>query len=210
MYKTFPNIADEIIESFNLKFKGELMLLNFYDHLYKSPQTRVLVEHEKNEATHLGLIHEFLSEKYNLEQSELNPYDLRMKHQEVRLEKIKGKVMHGLLFQDDEDVIDRANSSMWLSKGNITPQQEGMLCKLQDRNLYFGGSSVKCPHCGRATKSVQHLATKCGGMLEYDYKKRHNEVVRCLHFQFTKKYGCNKNKKLKMYWLMNARRSSPS
>ena len=40
-------------------------------------------------------------------------------------------------------------------------------------------------------------------MLEYDYKKRHNEVVRCLHFQFTKKYGFNKNKKLKNYKVEN-------
>ena len=73
------------------------------------------------------------------------------------------------------------------------------MTKLQDRNLYFGGSSTKCPHCREATMSVQHLATRCGSMLNFYYKKRHDEVVRCLHFQFTKKYGLNKNKKLKNY-----------
>ena len=31
------------------------------------------------------------------------------------------------------------------------------------------------------------------------YEERHDKVVRCLHFQFTKKYGLNKNKKLKNY-----------
>ena len=107
--------------------------------------------------------------------------------------------MHGILFSDDDNIIDRSNSSTWLSKGNNSPQQEGMLCKLQDRNLYFGGASVKCPNCGKATKTVQHLATMCGAMLQRFYKTRHDEVVRCLHFQFTKKYGLNKNKKLKNY-----------
>src|SRR5699024_11240162 len=36
-------------------------------------------------------------------------------------------------------------------------------------------------------------------MLQSHYKKRHDEVVRCLHFQYTKKYGLNKNKRLKNY-----------
>ena len=81
---------------------------------------------------------------------------------------------------------DRKTSSMWLMKGNISPQQEDMLTKLQDRNLHFGGTSKRCPHCSRGSKSVEHLATHCGGMLELYYKKRHDEVVRCIHFMYAK------------------------
>ena len=73
------------------------------------------------------------------------------------------------------------------------------MCKLQDRNLYLGGTSAKCPHCRKQPKSVHHLSTHCGSMLQSHYKKRHDEVVRCLHFQYTKKYGLNKNKRLKNY-----------
>lgn len=36
-------------------------------------------------------------------------------------------------------------------------------------------------------------------VLNYDYKKRHNDVVRSIHFLYTKKYGLNKNKRLKNY-----------
>jgi len=40
-------------------------------------------------------------------------------------------------------------------------------------------------------------------MLSFDYKKRHDEVVRCLHFGYTKRFGLNKNKKLKNYKVEN-------
>ena len=36
-------------------------------------------------------------------------------------------------------------------------------------------------------------------MLNFDYKKRHNEVVRCLHFMFAKRYGIHNRNKLKNY-----------
>lgn len=32
-------------------------------------------------------------------------------------------------------IYDRRMSSMWLMKGNMSPQQEGMLTKLQDHHL---------------------------------------------------------------------------
>ena len=45
------------------------------------------------------------------------------------------------------------------------------------------------PHCGRANSTVDHLATKCDRMLGYDYVRRHNEVVRCIHLGLCNKYG---------------------
>ena len=36
-------------------------------------------------------------------------------------------------------------------------------------------------------------------MLNYEYRRRHDEVVRCLHFHFTKKYELNNRNKLKNY-----------
>ena len=51
--------------------------------------------------------------------------------------------------------------------------------------------------------SVEHLATNCGGMLSFDYKKRHDDVVRCIHLMFAKKYGLSKSKKLKNYKVEN-------
>lgn len=181
--------------------KAELMLLNLNEFLSKNIRTQCLIKNEREQASHLGLIREFLQTKYQLDS--VNPMDLKKMQEMVRKNRIQEKKMHGVLYKDDDNTYDQKISSMWLKKGNITPQQEGMLTKLQDRNLYFGGTSVKCPHCKQGRKCVEHLATHCGRMLNFDYKKRHDEVVRCLHFQFTKRYGLNKNHRLKNYCVQN-------
>lgn len=84
---------------------------------------------------------------------------------------------------------------------NIFPQQEGIYCKVQDRNIFNCDTNIqqKCPYCRQGNKTVDHLATQCGRMLNYDYKKRHNEVVRCLHFLFKREYGLNPKNKIKNY-----------
>ena len=78
--------------------KAELMLLNLHDFLSKNPKTRALAEHERNEASHLGLIHEYLQAKYGLTNSDINQFTMKCKHQEVRLSKIQEKRMHRILF----------------------------------------------------------------------------------------------------------------
>ena len=50
--------------------KAELMLLNLYEFLSKNPKTQALAEHEKNEASHLGLIRDYLEAKYRLTNSD--------------------------------------------------------------------------------------------------------------------------------------------
>ena len=46
-----------------------------------------------------------------------------------------------------------------------------------------------CPHCRERVKTVDHLVTQCDRMLYHDYLRRHNEVVRCIHFGLCPKYG---------------------
>ena len=134
-----------------------------------------------------------------MKEDEINTKNLLIKHKTSRVDRIREKKMHKILFSNEDQIIDVRQSTMWLTKGNISPQQEGMLTKLQDRNIYFGGLSSKCPHCQTGSRSVQHLSTHCGGMLNYEYRRRHDEVVKCLHYHFTKKYGLNNKNKLKNY-----------
>ncbi|KAG0413870.1 hypothetical protein HPB47_008981 [Ixodes persulcatus] len=141
--------------------KAELMLFKMLKSFEKNPQTRPLMEQEKEEKTQLGRICEYLKEKYQLEETNLTEKNIKEKQEERRMTRIKEKVMHGILFnngdsayedgraEDNDDdnssvvpsIYDRKMSSMWLTKGNMSPQREGMLTKLQDRNLYFEGMS---------------------------------------------------------------------
>ncbi|XP_029655187.1 uncharacterized protein LOC115228856 [Octopus sinensis] len=51
----------------------------------------------------------------------------------------------------------------------------------------------------RQGKTVDHLVTRCGRMLNSSYLRRHNEVVRCIHLHFCRQYGIRKTKKLKTH-----------
>ncbi|MDE5978285.1 MAG: reverse transcriptase family protein [Turicibacter sp.] len=180
----------------NIKEKAELLLLNLHDHLDKEEQTRAILICEQRLSTQLGMIKQFTGHKYGVTAA-INSKALRLKHQEKRMERIRDKRMHSIVFDNSEGHVDTKASSLWLRKGNISAKEEGMLCKLQDRNIFFHNKS--CPHCHQGKMSVEHLATNCGRMLNFDYKKRHDDVVRCLHFMFAKKFGLNERKRLKAY-----------
>ncbi|KAL6120406.1 hypothetical protein NUSPORA_02870 [Nucleospora cyclopteri] len=93
-------------------------------------------------------------------------------------------------------MVDCEASSLWLKKGNIKARDEAALCFLQDRDLFYGNKS-NCPHCKSAMKTVDHLATGCDRMLAFDYTRRHNEIVRCIHLLMFLRYGLKSSKKIR-------------
>ncbi|KAF7684130.1 hypothetical protein TCON_0671 [Astathelohania contejeani] len=83
--------------------------------------------------------------------------------------------------------------------GNIDPCTEGIYCYIQDRNVFWRDDALQCQHCGKAKKSIDHLATVCDQMLGHGYTRRHNEVLRCIHLLLANKYGFKKSKKLRSH-----------
>ncbi|KAF9761184.1 hypothetical protein NGRA_2805 [Nosema granulosis] len=144
---------------------------------------------------HLSQIEAFLLTKYKIE-DKLTLDNLK-EAQKVRLySDIKGKTYHSKLSRGQEHEIANVKaSSTWPQKGNNQARSEGNYCFLQDRNVLFGQEG-QCPHCRKHRKTVDHLATKCDRMLEHDYMRRHNEVVRCLHLLMAKKYEFTRSTKV--------------
>jgi hypothetical protein len=113
--------------------------------------------------------------------------------------KIMAKSLHSLLFKSTKDEnVDIKTSSMWLQKGNNTATSEALYCLLQDRNMFLGKQSI-CNHCNASTKTVDHLATRCGRLLYINYVQRHDEVLRCLHLHYAIQYGFKKSSKLRTH-----------
>ena len=54
-----------------------------------------------------------------------------------------------------------------------------------------------CQHCNEASRTIDHLATRCDRMLYHNYTRRHNEIVKCLHLLLCNKYGLKSSKKLR-------------
>ncbi|KAL6122425.1 hypothetical protein NUSPORA_00559 [Nucleospora cyclopteri] len=81
-------------------------------------------------------------------------------------------------------------------KGNIKVLYEVVFCFLQDRN-FLQRIRVNYLHCNSTRKTVDHLATRCDRRLSFDYRKRHNEVLRCVHFLMCIRYGLKSSKKIR-------------
>lgn len=71
------------------------------------------------------------------------------------------------------------------------------MLNLQDRNIFMGEVKT-CKHYRGAQGTVDHLATKCDRILPYEYTRRHNKVVRCIHLLMCNKFGIKslENKRL--------------
>ncbi|KAF7683737.1 hypothetical protein TCON_1054 [Astathelohania contejeani] len=78
--------------------------------------------------------------------------------------------------------------------GNIDPRAEEICCYIHDRNVFWRDVTLQCKHCGKAKKSIDHLATSYDRMLGHYYIQKHNEVLRCIHFLLANKYGFKKSK----------------
>ncbi|KAF7684449.1 hypothetical protein TCON_0367 [Astathelohania contejeani] len=49
--------------------------------------------------------------------------------------------------------------------GNTDPRAKGIYCYIQDRNVFWRDNALQCQHCGKAKKSIDHLATVVIGCL---------------------------------------------
>jgi hypothetical protein len=186
----------------NIEHRSEHMLLELNKTLERSRNVSLrraaILKVEKDNSTHLALIDGYLQAKYKVNEP-LTSKTLCEAQIKTLIADIKEKQCHERLFRVcDHELADVKDSAVWLTKGNIKPRDEGAYCFLQDRNMFFG-EQVLCPHCRAATKTVDHLATKCDRMLGHDYVRRHNEVLRCIHLLLCNKYGLKCAKKLRSH-----------
>ncbi|KAF7684301.1 hypothetical protein TCON_0516 [Astathelohania contejeani] len=115
-------------------------------------------------------------------------------------DEINKKKFHEKLYRArSNELVSLKDFSIWMKYWNIDPRAKGIYCYIQDRNVFWRDNALQCQHCGKAKKSIDHLATDCDRMLGHDYTRRHNEVLRCIHLLLANKYGFKKSKKLRTH-----------
>ena len=88
----------------NIKDKSELMLLNLHEHLSQNSSTRPIIEIERALKSHFGLIVEYLTSKYQL--TETTSKQVKQAQAQDKIEKIKQKRMHRILFENEKRYVD--------------------------------------------------------------------------------------------------------
>ena len=107
----------------------------------------------------------------------------------------KQKVMHGQFVKDKEGV-NWDKSWQWLAKGDLKGYTEALICSAQEQALRTNytkfhidknADSPLCRMCGEKGETISHLVSECGKLAQREYKGRHDNVARYVHWQL-----CNK------------------
>ncbi|KAK1347684.1 hypothetical protein LUQ84_002947 [Hamiltosporidium tvaerminnensis] len=178
------------------------MLLQLLDCLEKSKEISIrraaILKLENNNKTHLALIKGFLKVKYRLVE-EVTKKSLEEAQLAKLYNEIEKRKLHSKLYNARKnELVSVSDSSRWLKRGNIRPRNEAVFCYIHDRNVFWGADGM-CQYCGKSGKTVDHLATRCEKKLGYDYTRRHNEVVRCLHLLLLNRYKFKSSKRIRSH-----------
>ena len=134
----------------------------------------------------------------------------------------KEKVMHGQFVRELKGV-DWDKTWQWLMKGDLKGCTEALICSAQEQALRTNYikfhidktvESPLCRMCGERGESIYHLISECGKLAQREYKRRHDDVARYVHWQICRESGiesCDKwyehkpecvleNKDYKIFW----------
>ena len=109
----------------------------------------------------------------------------------------ESKALHGQILRQTED-IRNSLSWEWLRKGDIKKETEGMILAAQEQalrtnaikaNIDKQNVSALCRMCHQKEESVNHVICECSKLAQSDYKIRHDNVARIIHWELSKVYG---------------------
>ena len=127
-----------------------------------------------------------------------NPKTVKERLRRTREERYYSKPLHSAFLRETQEVRDEANSWLWVQKGYLKKETEGLIMAAQDQairtnwirhNIDKEDISPSCRSCGERDEIVSHIVSECKELAQNDYKKaRHDKVAAILHWQMCQKY----------------------
>ena len=115
----------------------------------------------------------------------------------------KEKKMYGQFKRDIGRKTDAKGRWKWLQKSDIKPETEALLCAAQEQALrtnYIKNridhsiDNDKCRMCGEKGETVWHIISECSKLAQREYKRRHDNVAKMIHWELCGKYGLDRPK----------------
>ena len=149
----------------------------------------------------------------------------RHKAQELK-QKWTEKRMYGQFIREMPEKVDKDKTWNWLVRSDLKVETEALLCAAQEqaiRTNYVKHHIDKnidnplCRMCGKRGESVQHIICECEKLAQKEYKRRHDNVARKIHWELCKKNalehkekwyehnpeGTAENEDVKLLWDIN-------
>ena len=90
-----------------------------------------------------------------------------------------------------------------MKKGDLKPETEALICAAQEQALRTNyikhkidhtHEEDKCRMCGQKGETVWHITSECEKLAQGEYKRRHDNVARIIHWELCAKYGIDRAK----------------
>ena len=111
--------------------------------------------------------------------------------------------MRSAFMRVTEEVRNDNNTWLWMEKGYLKKESEGLIMIAKDKPLLTGHvkhyidrrtDSPKCKLFRKMDENVSHVVSECNAPNEYK-KLRHDKVAALLHWQWCKTYGFETHEK---------------
>ena len=107
----------------------------------------------------------------------------------------KDKRMHGQFLRDNNET-DWKRTWQWLNKGDLKAPTEALICSAQEQSLRTNyvkynidktANSPLCRMCAQKGETVSHVVSECSKLAQREYKRRHDNVARYVHWKLCEK-----------------------
>ena len=108
-----------------------------------------------------------------------------------------GKKMYGQLVREMPGDVDKERTWEWMRKSDLKVETEALIFAAQEQALRTNAvkfnidktrSNPLCRLCGEKSESVTHLVCGCKVLAQKEYKRRHDNIARIVHWMLCGRY----------------------
>ena len=122
----------------------------------------------------------------------------------------KNKRMYGQFVREMPETTDEKETWCWLRKAELKVEIKAMLCAAQEqanklcetiRTNYVKhkidktAQSPLCRMCHKKSETISHIVSECEKLAQKEYKRRHDNVARIVHWKLCGKYNLKRSEK---------------
>ena len=130
--------------------------------------------------------------------------EFKKQREKEQKEKWTENRMHGQFIRETTEKVDKEKTWLWLSREDFKVETEALLCAAQAQAIRTNyityhidkiSESPLCRLCGKKGESVQHITSGCEKLAQKEYKRRHDNVAKKVHWDICKKNGLEHSEK---------------
>ena len=112
--------------------------------------------------------------------------------------------MYGQFIREVLEIVDKDKTWNWLVRCDLKVETEALLCAAQEQAIrtnyvkHHIDKSIDdplCRKCGKRGESVQHMISECEKLAQKEFKRRHDNVAKKIHWELCKKNGLEHREK---------------